>query len=182
MTRGHGVVHLPLSTCPHAPSKAPPSPAPRAVLWHGHTWARGCASPLVNTPPCPHAPSKAPPSPAPRAVLFLWSGALRARRSVIGQGGQNPKGDRKPERLLRLLINTPSNHPVSRLPLSHASLPLGRDDRPGHPRARGPHAPTFCASAPVISGWVGRGSPSPPPATMPLPYTQYSILYTLVSL
>jgi len=35
----------------------------------------------------------------------------------------------------------PADHPVSGLPLSHASLSRGRDDRPGHPRARGPHAP-----------------------------------------
>ena len=42
---------------------------------------------------------------------------------------------------------------------------LGRDDRPGHPRVRGPHTPT---NHPV-SGFPFSAHPFPPPTT-PMPY------------
>ena len=52
---------------------------------------------------------------------------------------------------------------------------MGRDDRPGHPWARGPHAPTFNAPR-QLSGF-----PMVSPLSPASPYTQYSILDTLAS-
>ena len=72
----------------------------------------------------------------------------RRRRGHVGkvtrgQGGYNSKGDRK---------------------VGWGSA-LGRDDRPGHPRVRGPHTPT---NHPV-SGFPFSAHPFPPPTT-PMPY------------